>query len=66
MRSFLEVEYLCSNFLKIAAKHTVDHGMFDTIIQKLGCWTSNALKLYFTISTELQKKSNLSVEKGMP
>lgn len=36
------------SFRKGAAQHAADHGMLDENIQRLGRWTSNAFKLYFT------------------
>ncbi len=40
--------------------------MLDESIQKLGRWTSNAFKLYFTTNPETLFNLNLSFHKGMP
>lgn len=40
--------------------------MLDEMIQKLGRWTSNAFRLYFTTSFESLYNINLSFQKDMP
>ncbi len=40
--------------------------MLDESIQRLGRWTSNAFKLYFTTTPETLFDLNLSFQKGMP
>ncbi len=54
------------NFRKEAAQHAADHGILDESIQKLGRWTSNAFKLYFTTTPETLFNLNLSFQKGIP
>ncbi len=40
--------------------------MLDESILRLGRWTSNAFKLYFTTTPETLFDLNLSFQKGMP
>ena len=40
--------------------------MLDESIQRLGRWTSNAFKLYFTTTPQTLFNLNLSFQKGMP
>ena len=61
-----EVNYSGRSFPKGVTQHEVDHGMLDESIQKLGRWTSNAFKLYFTTTLETLFNLNLSFQKGMP
>ena len=63
---FPESNYSGYSFRKGAAHHAADHGMLDESIQKLGRWTSNAFKLYFTTTPETLFNLNLSFQKGMP
>lgn len=44
---------------------SADHGMLEENIQRLGRWTSNAFKLYFTTAPETLFDLNLSFQKGM-
>lgn len=53
------------SFRKGAAQHAADHGILDENIQRLGRWTSNAFKLYFTTTPETLFNLNLSFQKGM-
>ncbi len=64
--SLPEANYSGHNFRKRAAKHAADHGMLDKSIQRLGRWTFNAFKLYFTINPETLFNLNLSFQKSMP
>ncbi len=59
-------DYSGHSFRKGAAQHTADHGMLDEMIQRIGRWTSNAFRLYFTTSPESLYNLNLSFQKGMP
>ncbi len=59
-----EADYSGHSFRK-AAQHIAEHGMLDESIQKLGCWTSNAFKLYFTTTPETLFDLNLSFQKGI-
>ena len=61
-----EANYSGHSFRKGAAQHAADHGMLDESIQRLGRWTSNAFKLYFTTTPETLFNLNLSFQKGMP
>ena len=61
-----QFNYSGHSFRKGAAQHAADHGMLNEIIQKLGRWTSNAFRLYFTTLPELLYNLNLSFQKGMP
>ena len=58
--------YFGYSFRKDAAQHAADHGMLDEMIQKLGWWTCNAFRLYFTTLPKLLYNLNLSFQKGMP
>ena len=40
--------------------------MLDKSIQRLSRWTSNAFKLYFTITPETLLNLNLSFQNGKP
>lgn len=51
------------SFRKGAAQDAADHGMLDESIQKLGRWSSNAFKLYFTTTPEALFNLNLSFQK---
>lgn len=62
----VEAEYSGHSFRNGAAQHAADHAMLDEMIQRLGRWTSNAFKLYFTTSPESLYNLNLSFQKGMP
>lgn len=64
--SLPESKFSGHSFRKGAAQHAADYGMFDKIIQRLGRWTSNAFKLYFTTSPEALFNLNLGFQKGMP
>ena len=64
--SFSESNYPGNSFQKGAAQHAADHGMLDESIQRLGRWTSNAFKLYFTTTPETLFNPNLSFQKSMP
>lgn len=55
-----QADYSGHSFRKGAAQHAADHGMLDEMIQKLGRWTSNAFRLYFTTSPESLYNLNLS------
>ncbi len=59
-------DYSGHSFRKGAAQHKADYGMLDEMIQRLGRWTSNAFRLYFTTSTESLYNLNLSFQKSMP
>ena len=61
-----QADYSGHSFRKGAAQHAADHGMLDEMIQKLGRWTSNTFRLYFTTSPESLYNLNLSFQKGMP
>ena len=61
-----EANYSGHSFRKGAAQHAADHGMLDKSIQRLGRWTSNAFKLYFTTTLETLFNLNLSFQKGIP
>ncbi len=63
---FPEANYSGHNFRKGETQHATDHGMLDESIQRLGCWTSNAFKLYFTSTPETLFNLNLNFQKGMP
>ncbi len=60
---FPEVNYSGHSFCKGAAQHEADHRMLDQSIQRLGRWTFNAFKLYFTTIPEILFNLNLSVYK---
>ncbi len=62
----LKVNYSGHSFRKGAAQREADHRMLDESIQRLGRWTSNAFKLYFTTTPETLFNLNLSFQKGMP
>lgn len=62
----LQSDYSGHSFRKGAAQHAADHGMLDESIQRLGRWTSNAFRLYFTTSPETLFNLNLSFQKGIP
>lgn len=64
--SLVKAKYSGHSFQKGAAHHAADHGILDEMIQRLGRWTSNAFKLYFTMLPELLYKLNLSFQKGKP
>lgn len=59
-------DYSGHSFRKGAVQHAANHGLLDEMIQKLGRWTSNAFRLYFTTSPESLYNLNLSFQKGMP
>ncbi len=61
-----ESNYSGHNFQEGAAKHEADHGMLDERIKRLGRWTSNAFKLYFTTTPETLFSLNLSFQKTIP
>ncbi len=63
--SLPEANYSGHSFRKRAAQHAANYGMLDKSIQRLGCWTSNAFKLYFTTTPETLFKLNFSFQKGM-
>ena len=58
--------YSGHSFRKGAAQHKAEHGILDESIQRLGRWTSNAFKLYFTTIPETLFNLNLSFQMGMP
>lgn len=60
-----KANYSGHSFRKGVAQHAADHGMLDESIQRLGDWTSNAFKLYFTTSSEMLFNLNLSFQKGI-
>ena len=62
----LEADFSGHSFRKGAAQHAADHGMLDESIQRLGRWSSNSFKLYFTTSPKTLFNLNLSFQKGMP
>lgn len=53
--------YLGHSFQKRVPQHAVDHGMLDESIQRLGRWTSNPFKLYFTITPKILFSLHLSI-----
>lgn len=61
-----ESDFSGHSFRKGAAQHAADNGMLDESIQRLGRWTSNAFKLYFTTTPETLFNLNLSFQKGIP
>ncbi len=61
-----EANYSGHSFRKGAAQHEADHSILDESIQRLGRWTSNAFKLYFTTTSETLFNLNLSFQKDMP
>lgn len=61
-----ESNYSGHSFRKGAAQHAADHGMLDESIQKLGRWTSNVFKLYFTTPPETLFNLNISFQKDIP
>ena len=63
---FSESNYCGHSFRKGAAQHEANHSMLDESIQRLGRWTSNAFKLYFTTTPKTLFNFNLSYQKGMP
>ncbi len=64
--SLPEANYSGHSLCKGAAKHVADYGMLDESIQRLGRWTSNAFKLYFTTNPDTLFHLNLSFQRGMP
>lgn len=61
-----EAGYSGHSFRKGAAQHAADNGMLDESIKRLGRWSSDAFKLYFTTSPETLFNLNLSFQKGIP
>lgn len=60
-----EVAYLGYSFRKNAVQHTTDYKMLNKSIQRLGRWTSNVFKLYFTTLLEAFFNLNFSFQKNM-
>ena len=60
-----ESDFSGHSFRKRAAQHAADNGILDESIQRLGRWTSNAFKLYFTTTLETLLNLNLSFQKGI-
>ena len=58
--------YLGHSFRKDVAQYAAHHGMLDKSIQRLGTWTSNAIRFYFTTLLKALFNFNLSFQKGMP
>ncbi len=61
-----EANYSGHSVRKRAAQHAADYGILDETIQRLGRWTSNAFKLYFTTTLETLFNFNLRFQKGRP
>ena len=61
-----EKDFSGHSFRKGTAQHAADHGMLDESIQRLGRWSSNAFKLYFTTTPEALFNLNLSFQKRVP
>ena len=61
-----ESDFSGHSFGKGAAQHTADNGILNESIQRLGRWTTNVLKLYFTTTFETLFNLNLSFQKGVP
>ncbi len=55
-----KANYTGHSLRKGAVQHAADHGLLGQIIQRLGHWTSNAFKLYFTTILETLFNLNLS------
>ncbi len=60
-----EPDFSGHSFRKRTANQAADNGMLDKSIQRLGRWTSNAIKLYFTTMPETLFNLNLSFQKGI-
>ncbi len=58
-------DYSGYSFRKGAAQHAAGHGMLDEMIERLGRWTSNAFRLYFTTSPESLYNLNFRFQKSM-
>lgn len=58
--------YSSHSFQKWAAQHVADHSMLDKSIQRLGQWTSNIFKFYFTTIPKTLFNLNLTFQKSMP
>ncbi len=55
-----EANYFSHSFRNGAAQHAANYSILDESIQRLGRWTSNASKLYFTTTPERLFHLNLS------
>ncbi len=55
-----KANYSGHSLRKGAVQHAADHGLLGQIIQRLGHWTSNAFKLYFTTTLETLFNLNLN------
>ncbi len=51
---------------KRATQYAADKGMLDKSIERIGRWTSNTFKLYFTTTPETLFNLNLSFQKSVP
>lgn len=58
--------YSGHSFRKRAAQHAAKYNILDESIQRLSRWTSNAFKLYFTITSKTLFNLKLNFQKGMP
>jgi hypothetical protein len=57
--------FLGHSFRQGVSQHASDNGMLKSDIQKLGRWTSNAFKLYFTTSHYQRFSLSLRFQKGV-
>ncbi len=55
-----ESDFSCHSFHNRAAQHAADSKMLDESIQRLGHWTSNTFKIYFTTTPKTLFSMNLS------
>lgn len=61
-----QFDYSNNSFRPRAAQHVADHGMFDKMMQKVGRWTSNVFRLYFTTLLKSLDNLKLNFQKGIP
>lgn len=58
--------YSGHSFRKRAAQHAADNGMLNDDIQKLGRWSGESFRLYFTTSTQTLYNLNMNFQTGCP
>lgn len=58
--------YSSHSFRRGAAQHASDNGMLDEDTQKLGRWSSESFRLYFTTSAQTLYNLNMSFQTGRP
>lgn len=58
--------YTGHSFRRRAAQHASDNGMLDEDIQKLGRWSSDSFRLYFTTSAQTLYNLDMNFQTGRP